>query len=63
MFAGDFAAEPVHIVVVAFNLHDIRLVDQIAEDLRGFKVGRDEHITLHARCGCMRRHGVGQVAG
>ena len=32
MFAGDFAAEPIDIVVIAFNLDDVRLVDQ---DCRG----------------------------
>ena len=42
MLAGNLAAKPVHIIVVAFNLDDIRLVDQIAEHLRGFKIGRNK---------------------
>ena len=47
MFTGDFAAEPVDIVVVALNLDHVGLINQIAENLGRFEIGRDEHITLH----------------
>ena len=63
MFTRDFAAEPVHIVVVALDLDHVRLVNQVAEHLRRFKVGRDEHVALHACRRRVSRDGVGQVAG
>ena len=33
MFTGDFAAEPVDIIVVAFDLDHVRLINQVAETL------------------------------
>ncbi len=63
MFTGDFAAEPVDIVVVAFNLDHVGLINQIAENLGRFEIGRDEYITLHPCSGGMGCDGVGQVAG
>ena len=46
MFAGNFTAEPVHIVVVAFHFHDGRLVNQVAEYLCGFQIARDEDVAM-----------------
>jgi hypothetical protein len=48
MFSGNFAAQPVDVIVIAFDFDDIRFIDQIAQDLRRFQVAWNNTIAAHA---------------
>src|SRR5690349_17697125 len=63
MFTGDLTAEAVDIVVVAFYLDDMRLIDQITEHLRRFEISGNKYIAVQIGGGGVSRHGVRQVAG
>ena len=60
---GNLRAQPIHIVVVAFDGDDLRVVDAGAEHLAGFEIVRDEDVALQPEACRMGRHAVGQVAG
>ena len=59
----DLRAQPVHVVVVAFDGDDGRLVDRGAENLVRLEVVRDEDVARQAEPRRMRGDAAGQVAG
>ena len=59
----NLRAEPVHVVVVAFDGDDRRLVDRGAEHLVRLEVVWDEDEARQAESGGMRGDAAGQVAG
>ena len=63
VFAGNFGAEPVHFIVVAFDANDLRAVNQRIHYLALFEIGGNEDVSLESGGGGIRGDGVGQVAG
>ena len=63
MFAGDLAAEAIDVVVIAFDLDHVRLIDQIPEDFRGFQIAGNEYVGAHPGGSRMGGDGIRQIAG
>ena len=63
MLAGKLGAEPVDVVVVAVDRHQVRAVDAGGEDLLLLEVGGHEDVGLEPGGGRVRRDGVGEVPG
>ena len=63
VFAGDFGAEAVDLVVGAVDADDVGAIDERAEDFALLEIGGDEHVALQAGAGGIGGDGVGEVAG
>ncbi len=63
IFAGDFGAEAVDFVVVAFDADDGSAVNEGVEDFALLEVGGDEDVGFEAGGGGVGGDGVGEVAG
>ena len=59
----DLRAQPVHVVVVAFDGDDVRAIDGGAENLRGLEVVRDEDVALQPETRGVRGDAAGEIAG
>ena len=59
----NLRAQPVHIVVVALDGDDLRVVDARAENLARLEIVRNEDVALQPEARGVRRHAVGEVAG
>ena len=63
VFAGDFGAEAVDLIVGAVDADDLGAIDEGAEDFALLKVGRDEDVAFEACCGSICGDAVCEVAG
>ena len=63
VFAGNFRAEPVHFVVVAFDADDLGAVNQRVHHLALLEIGGNEDVGFESGRGGVRGDRVGQVAG
>src|SRR5262245_4137167 len=59
----DLRAQPIHIVVVAFDGHDVWPIDGGAENLRWLEIVRDEDVTRQTETRRVRGHASSKVAG
>ena len=62
-FAGDFRAEPIHFVVMAFDADDVRAVNERVDDLALLEIRRDKDVGFEPGRGGIGGDGVGEIAG